>query len=236
MHCPGSFSQWLNIVPNLLWLRGVKLGSMGVRLVYSVYAQTLHKVGHLPPALALVLFQFHMLCMDILKPIWNMVTHLPQTLFELFLQNSSHSVWLAHLRIHLFIHPPPPPCQWPGPCFFFREGGSMSKGGHVSAFEGGGGGIDTHMGGPLTQIVVKTPKKILCARICFSLWHRCTRGGSWHMIWMAFKLVVCTNGLVTRACTLPWFTSAGEEQRLSSWIPGFCQDIVPTDSYQWDWV
>ena len=31
-----------------------------------------------------------------------------------------------------------PPCQWPGPCFFFREGGSIGKGGHVSSFEGGG--------------------------------------------------------------------------------------------------
>ena len=28
-------------------------------------------------------------------------------------------------------------CQWPGPCFFFREGGSICKGGHVSSFEGG---------------------------------------------------------------------------------------------------
>ena len=32
----------------------------------------------------------------------------------------------------------PPPCQWPRPCFFFREGGSIGKGGHVSSFEGGG--------------------------------------------------------------------------------------------------
>ena len=32
----------------------------------------------------------------------------------------------------------PPPCQWPGPCFFFREGGSIGKGGHVSSFERGG--------------------------------------------------------------------------------------------------
>ena len=36
-----------------------------------------------------------------------------------------------------FYHPPP--CQWPGPCFFFREGGGgICKGGHVSSFKGGG--------------------------------------------------------------------------------------------------
>ena len=34
-----------------------------------------------------------------------------------------------------------------GACFFFREGGSISNGGHVSSIERGGGGIG--MGGPL---------------------------------------------------------------------------------------
>ena len=33
-----------------------------------------------------------------------------------------------------------------GPCFFFREEGSISKGGHVSSFERGGA---IGMGGPL---------------------------------------------------------------------------------------
>ena len=58
----------------------------------------------------------------------------------------------------------PPPCQWPGPCFFFREGGGISKGDDVSSFEGGGS-IDTRTGGPLTRILVQKLKKIPCARI-----------------------------------------------------------------------
>ena len=50
--------------------------------------------------------------------------------------------------------PPPPPCQWPGPFFFFRRGRSIDEGGHVSCFEGAGS-IDMHMGGPLTRILVE---------------------------------------------------------------------------------
>ena len=38
----------------------------------------------------------------------------------------------------VILYDPPPPCQWPGPCFFFREGGAICKGGHVSSFERGG--------------------------------------------------------------------------------------------------
>ena len=63
-----------------------------------------------------------------------------------------------------------------GPCYFFREGGSISKGGHVSSFERGGG---IGMGGPLA-------------------W-----GGGGYDCWRSIKFLFFrpTNGTIT--CTLP---------------------------------
>ena len=54
---------------------------------------------------------------------------------------------------------PPPPCQWPGPCFFFREGGGGALARGAMFLLSKGGSIDTRTGGPLTQVLVKNPKK-----------------------------------------------------------------------------
>ena len=64
------------------------------------------------------------------------------------MSNSVFDLWCNHASSSAEMRPhiPPPPCHWPGPCFFFREGGAICKGGHVSPFEGGGS-IDTRTGG-----------------------------------------------------------------------------------------
>ena len=70
------------------------------------------------------------------------------------------SPWADAARVSISLTPPTPPCQWPGPCFFFREGGGGHwQGGPCFFFREGGGAL-TRTGGPLTRVLVKNQKNL----------------------------------------------------------------------------
>ena len=108
--------------------------------------------------------------------------------------------------VHFCPYPPPPPCQWPGPCFFFRERGAICKGGHVSSFDEGG--PLTRARGAIDANSHQNSKTKLFVYAFSSLRHRCKRGGDqclvplaslrwlWSSCWPPFAIFLCFYNIV----------------------------------------